>query len=51
MPLTLHYVDPVRSYSQFLQEIFDFDLIRSLIANKDFTITLDAMNGCAGIYF
>jgi len=43
-------VDPVVDYVDMLQEIFDFNVIKQLIARPDFKFCFDGMNGVAGPY-
>ena len=45
---TVEVVDPVADYLQTLQEVFDFDAIRALIARPDFSMVFDAMHAVTG---
>ena len=37
-------IDPVADYLELAEQVFDFDLIRSLLKRKDFTMKFDAMH-------
>ena len=43
-------VDPTADYIAQLREVFDFDLIRSLLSRKDFHFKFDAMWAVTGAY-
>lgn len=43
-------VDSVKDYSDLLHTLFDFNLIKALIARKDFKLVFDGMHGVAGPY-
>jgi len=45
----IEIIDPVSDYVNFLQNIFDFDLIKSLF-KSDFKFIFNAMNGVTGPY-
>ena len=45
---TVEVVDPVADYLKTLQEVFDFDAIKALIARPDFTMIFDAMHAVTG---
>lgn len=45
----LEIVDPVKDYADYMQEIFDFNLIRSLFKNG-FKMSYDALNAVTGPY-
>ena len=43
-------IDPVADYLELASEVFDMDLIRSLLTRPDFTIKFDAMHAITGAY-
>ncbi len=43
-------IDPVEDYLKLLHKIYDFGLLRKLLARKDFRFTFDGMHGVAGPY-
>jgi phosphoglucomutase len=43
-------VDTVDDYLDMLQQVFDFDALRSLIARPDFSLLFDAMHASTGEY-
>ena len=43
-------IDPVADYLELAEQVFDFDLIRSLLKRKDFTMKFDAMHAITGAY-
>ena len=47
---TVEVIDAVADYAAALQRVFDFPLLRSLIARKDFSMAYDGMSGVAGPY-
>lgn len=50
-PLEIEIIDSTKDYVEFLKEIFDFELIRSFIAqNPDFKVLFDSLNGVTGPY-
>ncbi len=48
--LQLEVFDPVKDYADLMAEIFDFDLIGSLLRNPDFSFRFDAMHAVTGPY-
>ena len=46
----IEIIDPVRDYADLMEEIFDFDAIRRLFAEKGFTMAYDAMHAVTGPY-
>ena len=46
---TLEVIDSVADYAEYMQEIFDFESIKTLF-KKGFTMTFDAMNAVTGPY-
>lgn len=48
--VTIEVVDPCDNYVDLMKSIFDFDLIKSLFQNKDFTFRFDALHGVTGPY-
>lgn len=51
-PLEVEIIDPVADYVALMKDIFDFDLIKSFLADeKDkFAVLFDALNGITGPY-
>ncbi|XP_024385198.1 phosphoglucomutase, chloroplastic [Physcomitrium patens] len=47
---TVEVIDPVEDYLELLKEVFDFDLIRSLLARPNFRFKFDAMHAVTGAY-
>lgn len=47
---TVEVIDPVEDYLALLRELFDFELIRSLIARPNFRFKFDAMHAVTGAY-
>jgi len=43
-------VDPVADYLALLSQVFDFELIKKLLARSDFTMKFDAMHAVTGAY-
>lgn len=43
-------VDPVADYMELMEDVFDFQLIRSLLSRSDFRFTFDAMHAVTGAY-
>ncbi len=46
----LEIIDSVTDYTDLMKEIFDFDKIRQLIQNPEFSFCFDAMSAITGIY-
>ncbi|XP_059667013.1 phosphoglucomutase, chloroplastic [Cornus florida] len=47
---SVEVVDPVSDYLDLMEEVFDFSLIRSLLARSDFRFVFDAMHAVTGAY-
>ncbi|KAJ8438038.1 hypothetical protein Cgig2_030019 [Carnegiea gigantea] len=47
---TVEVVDPVADYVELMENVFDFELIRSLLSRPDFRFTFDAMHAVTGAY-
>ncbi|HET7413915.1 MAG TPA: alpha-D-glucose phosphate-specific phosphoglucomutase [Pararhizobium sp.] len=47
--MTVEVIDPVTDYADLMEELFDFDAIRSAIA-RGLTLTFDAMHAVTGPY-
>lgn len=47
---TVEVVDPVADYMELMENVFDFELIRSLLSRPDFRFTFDAMHAVTGAY-
>ena len=43
-------IDPVADYLELAREVFDFDLITSLVTRSDFKMKFDAMHAITGAY-
>ncbi|XP_074281926.1 phosphoglucomutase, chloroplastic isoform X2 [Silene latifolia] len=43
-------VDPVADYIELMENVFDFELIRSLLSRSDYRFTFDAMHAVTGAY-
>jgi len=43
-------IDPVTDYLELAKEVFDFDLIKSLLTRSDFSMKFDAMHAITGAY-
>lgn len=43
-------IDPVADYLELAREVFDFDLIASLVTRSDFKMKFDAMHAITGAY-
>ncbi|MEE9345330.1 MAG: alpha-D-glucose phosphate-specific phosphoglucomutase [Methylococcales bacterium] len=48
--MTVDVIDSVKDYAELMHELFDFDAMRSSIANGDLTFRFDAMNAVTGPY-
>ncbi|CAD6897095.1 unnamed protein product [Tilletia controversa] len=50
--LAIEVIDPVKDYLSYLATIFDFDLIKKFLTNKEhpFTVRFDALHGVTGPY-
>jgi phosphoglucomutase len=46
----IEVVDPVASYARLMQQLFDFERIRTLLARPGFRICFDAMHAITGPY-
>ncbi|KAI9027892.1 hypothetical protein DFJ74DRAFT_703951 [Hyaloraphidium curvatum] len=50
-PLEVEVIDSVADYLELMQEIFDFELIKSFFKKRpDFTVLMDSLNGVTGPY-
>ncbi|KAL2628810.1 hypothetical protein R1flu_013496 [Riccia fluitans] len=47
---TVVVIDPVADYLELLEEVFDFNLLKSLLTRKDFRFKFDAMHAVTGAY-
>ena len=43
-------IDPVADYLELAEQVFDFDLIKSLVTRSDFKMKFDAMHAITGAY-
>lgn len=48
--MRIDIVDPVSDYADLMESLFDFDKIRTLLTNKDFTMCFDGMHAITGPY-
>jgi phosphoglucomutase len=48
--MRIEVVDPVASYARLMQQLFDFERIRALLAQPGFRICFDAMHAITGPY-
>ncbi len=48
--MVIEVVDPVDAYADLLKTLFDFDLIRSKLADGSLSVVFDAMNAITGPY-
>jgi len=48
--MCIKIIDPVDDYAQLMEELFDFDLIKSMLEEGLFTLCFDAMNAITGPY-
>ncbi|KZV38401.1 phosphoglucomutase, chloroplastic-like [Dorcoceras hygrometricum] len=47
---SVEVVDPVSDYLELMENVFDFELIRSLLSRPEFRFTFDAMHAVSGAY-
>ncbi|NOQ77564.1 MAG: alpha-D-glucose phosphate-specific phosphoglucomutase [Methylococcaceae bacterium] len=48
--MTVEIIDPVDDYAELMAELFDFDAIRTLLADESFQMRFDAMHAITGPY-
>ena len=48
--MLVEVIDPVSDYADMMQQLFDFDAMRSLLGSGSFTMSFDAMNAITGPY-
>jgi phosphoglucomutase len=48
--MKVEVVDPVADYAELMEQLFDFDLIKSLFASDLFSMVFDAMHAITGPY-
>ena len=48
--MRIEVIDPVADYAELMQQLFDFDRIRTLLAGKNFRLQFDGMNAVTGPY-
>lgn len=48
--MVVDIIDPVNDYAELMGELFDFDAIRTLLADDSFQICFDAMHAITGPY-
>ncbi|MFU8896032.1 MAG: alpha-D-glucose phosphate-specific phosphoglucomutase [Gammaproteobacteria bacterium] len=49
-PLQIEVVDPVADYAQLMEQLFDFERIRTLLTNGRFRMRFDGLNAITGPY-
>jgi phosphoglucomutase len=49
-PLEIEVVDPVEDYAELMEQLFDFQLLRTLLTSGRFRMRFDAMNAVTGPY-
>jgi phosphoglucomutase len=49
-PLQIEVVDPVADYAELMERLFDFDLLRGLLAGGGFRLRFDALHAVTGPY-
>ncbi|KAK1304620.1 hypothetical protein QJS10_CPB11g00755 [Acorus calamus] len=47
---SVEVIDPVSDYLELMENVFDFELIRSLVSRSDFRFIFDAMHAVTGAY-
>lgn len=47
---SVEVVDPVTDYLDLMEQVFDFELIKSLLSRSDFRFTFDSMHAVTGAY-
>ncbi|XP_038685927.1 phosphoglucomutase, chloroplastic isoform X1 [Tripterygium wilfordii] len=47
---SVEVLDPVSDYLELMENVFDFELIKSLLSRSDFRFTFDAMHAVSGAY-
>ncbi|XP_077225687.1 phosphoglucomutase [Tasmannia lanceolata] len=47
---TVEVIDPVSDYLELMENVFDFQLIKTLLSRSDFRFVFDAMHAVAGAY-
>lgn len=47
---SVEVIDPVSDYLELMENVFDFQLIKSLLSKSDFGFTFDAMHAVTGAY-
>ena len=48
--MVVEVIDPVADYAELMEQLFDFDRIRALLASPGYRIAFDAMNAVTGPY-
>ncbi|CAO1628515.1 unnamed protein product [Parajaminaea phylloscopi] len=49
-PLQVQVIDPVKDYTAYLAQIFDFPLIKKFLQSGNFSVRFDALHGVTGPY-
>ena len=48
--MDVEIIDPVADYAELMEQLFDFDAMRSLLGSGSFSMAFDAMNAITGPY-
>jgi phosphoglucomutase len=48
--MTVEIIDPVSDYADLMQQLFDFEAMRTLLGSGTFSMSFDAMNAITGPY-
>jgi len=48
--MKVQVIDPVQDYAELMQELFDFDKMKSAFANKELSLCFDSMHAVTGPY-
>jgi len=49
-PMRVEIIDPVSDYANLMEQLFDFDLMRTMVQRDGFSMRFDAMNAVNGPY-
>jgi phosphoglucomutase len=48
--VTVNVIDSCEIYLQYMQQLFDFEAMKKLVARSDFNMLFDGMHGASGPY-
>ena len=48
--MDVEVIDPVASYSELMESLFDFDLLRKTLSNGSFSVCIDSLHAVTGPY-